>query len=200
MNKFIPQRSPIEQLRRKLRNWYIPAFQGNCLYPIAMRPMIEMLSKQNHKDKLVGCEIGSFRGWNAFNILHYLPIKKLYLVDLYDTYSEYKMQTEPKDNLRACKKHLKKYKDKVVFVKKLSDDAVDDVPNDLDFCYIDANHSYKYVKNDIKNYYPKIKKGGYIGGHDFHVSAIGLIRAVLEFVDKEGLELEGYPRDWWVKK
>jgi len=199
MNNFIPRRSPIEQMRRKLKNWYIPAFQGNCLYPIAMRPMIEMLSKQKHDHKLVGCEIGSFRGWNAFNILHYLPIEKLYLVDLYGQYPGYKMQTEPDDNLIACKKHLKKYKDKVVFIKKLSEDAVDDVP-ELDFCYIDANHSYEYVKKDINLYYPKIKKGGYIGGHDFHISALGVVTAVLEFVKANNLDLQGYPRDWWVKK
>jgi len=199
MNKFIPKRNPVEKLRRKLRNWYIPAFQGNCLYPIAMRPMTEMLSRKQHDHKLVGCEIGSFRGWNAYNILHYLPMEKLYVVDLYNTYPGYKIDTEPDDNFRACKKHLKKFKDKVVFVKKLSEDAVDDVP-ELDFCYIDANHSYKYVKNDIKLYYPKIKQGGYIGGHDFHINAVGVIRAVLEFVDENKLELEGYPRDWWVKK
>jgi len=94
---------------------------------------------------------------------------------------------------------LYKYKDKIVFIKKLSEDAVNDVP-ELDFCYIDANHSYDYVKKDIELYYPKIKQGGFIGGHDFHISALGVVRAVLEFVDKEGLELEGYPRDWWVKK
>ena len=197
---FVPQRSPVEKFRRSIRNWYVPAFQGNCLYPIAMRPMIEMLSRQKHQHKLVGCEIGTFRGWNAFNMLHYLPIEKLYLIDLYDEYPGYGMQSPPNENFEACKKHLKKYKDKVVFVKKLSDDAVNDVPNDLDFCYIDANHSYKYVKNDIKNYYPKIKKGGYIGGHDFHISALGVIIAVLEFVKANNLDLQGYPRDWWVKK
>lgn len=200
MNNFIPKRSPIEQIRRKMRNWYVPAFQGNCLYPIAMRPMIEMLSRQKHDHKLVGCEIGSFRGWNAFNILHYLPIEKLYLVDIYDNHPSYKMQTEPADNFKACKKHLRKYKDKVIFVKKLSEDAVNDVPDNLDFCYIDANHSYEYVKKDIENYYPKIKKDGYIGGHDFHISDLGVIIAVLEFVNEKGLVLEGYPRDWWVKK
>jgi len=200
MNDFVPKRSPVELLRRRLRNWYIPTFQGNCLYPIAMRPMIDMLSRQKHDHKLVGCEIGSFRGWNAFNILHYLPIEKLYLIDLYGKYPGYKMQTDPDDNLIACKKHLKKYKDKVVFVKKLSEDAVKDIPDDLDFCYIDANHSYNYVKKDIELYYPKIKKGGYLGGHDFHINALGVITAVLEFVEANNLDLRGYPRDWWVKK
>jgi len=196
---FIPQRNPVEKLRRRLRNWYVPAFQGNCLYPIAMRPMIEMLRRKNYDYSLIGAEIGTFRGWNAFNILHYLPIEKLYIIDPYEDCESYKMQTKPEDNLRACKKHLRKYRDKVIFVKKLSEDAVEDIPQ-LDFLYIDGNHSYDYVKKDIELYYPKIKKGGYIGGHDFHISAVGVVKAVLEFTEKHNKELEGYPRDWWVKK
>ena len=200
MNKiFIPQRSPFENLRRKLVNWYIPAFQGNCIYPLAMRPMIEMISQQKNDHRLVGCEIGVYRGWNAFNMLKYLPIEQLYLVDPYEGCESYKMETDPKDNLKACRKHLRKYMDKVVFVKKLSEEAIDDIP-EIDFCYIDANHSYEYVKKDINLYYPKIKKEGYIGGHDFHINDIGVIHAVLEFGKENNLELQGFPRDWWVKK
>lgn len=196
---FIPKRNPFDKLRRKLVNWYIPAFQGNCIYPIAMRPMIEMLSQQSHHHDLVGCEIGVYRGWNAFNMLHYLPIDKLYLIDPYENSESYKMKTDPKDNLKACRRHLSKFSDKIVFIKKLSEDAVDNIPK-LDFCYIDANHSYKHVKKDIELYYPKIKKGGFIGGHDFHINDIGVIYAVLEFVKENNLELQGFPRDWWIKK
>jgi predicted O-methyltransferase YrrM len=36
----------------------------------------------------------------------------------------------------------------------------------LDFVFIDADHSYEAVKNDIMHWYPKIKLKGIIGGHD----------------------------------
>ncbi len=39
--------------------------------------------------------------------------------------------------------------------------------NSLDFVFIDANHNYEFVKKDIEAWLPKIKKGGYIGGHDY---------------------------------
>jgi cephalosporin hydroxylase len=39
--------------------------------------------------------------------------------------------------------------------------------NSLDFVFIDANHIYDFVKNDILSWLPKVKKGGYIGGHDY---------------------------------
>jgi len=37
----------------------------------------------------------------------------------------------------------------------------------LEFVFIDGAHDYTSVLNDIKAWYPKIKKGGYIGGHDY---------------------------------
>jgi hypothetical protein len=39
--------------------------------------------------------------------------------------------------------------------------------NSLDFVFIDADHSYKNLKNDILCWLPKIKKGGIISGHDY---------------------------------
>lgn len=37
----------------------------------------------------------------------------------------------------------------------------------LDFVFIDASHVYDEVTKDISCWYPKIKKGGIIAGHDF---------------------------------
>ncbi len=37
----------------------------------------------------------------------------------------------------------------------------------LDAVFIDANHTYESVKEDIAAWYPKVKKGGYIAGHDY---------------------------------
>lgn len=46
--------------------------------------------------------------------------------------------------------------------------AVDAYPdNYFDFVYIDGDHSYKGAKSDLRNYYPKVKRGGVIAGHDY---------------------------------
>lgn len=37
----------------------------------------------------------------------------------------------------------------------------------LDVVFIDAGHSYEAVKADILAWYPKVKRGGYIAGHDY---------------------------------
>ena len=50
----------------------------------------------------------------------------------------------------------------------------------LDFVFIDAAHDYFNVKNDILAWYPKIKKGGFIGGHDYAGNFPGVNQAVEE--------------------
>ena len=36
-----------------------------------------------------------------------------------------------------------------------------------DAIYIDANHTYEAAKQDIELWYPKVRKGGMICGHDY---------------------------------
>lgn len=38
----------------------------------------------------------------------------------------------------------------------------------VDFVFIDANHTYEFVRDDINAWLPKIKPGGIIAGHDYN--------------------------------
>lgn len=40
--------------------------------------------------------------------------------------------------------------------------------NSLDFVLIDASHEYEDIKNDILAWYPKVKIGGVLAGHDYY--------------------------------
>jgi len=51
--------------------------------------------------------------------------------------------------------------------------------NSLNFVFIDAAHDYDSVSKDLKAWYPKIKPGGIISGHDYGWE--GVNRAVKEF-------------------
>ena len=52
----------------------------------------------------------------------------------------------------------------------------------LDVVFIDLDHSYEAVKEDIKLWLPKVKKGGYIAGDDYHPNWKGVIQAVDELL------------------
>lgn len=54
------------------------------------------------------------------------------------------------------------------FIPSLTVDAALSWPNnDIDFLYIDADHSYESVMDDLKAWWPLVKKGGIIAGDDY---------------------------------
>ncbi len=57
----------------------------------------------------------------------------------------------------------------------------------FDYIYIDANHKEKFVAQDIKMWWPKVKKGGIFAGHDFTTINYGVKRAVRAFVKNNKL-------------
>jgi len=50
----------------------------------------------------------------------------------------------------------------------------------LDFVFLDAAHDYENVKADIVAWRPKVKSGGYLGGHDYQLLFPGVMKAVQE--------------------
>ncbi len=154
------------------------------------RPITKYILKKYSSNNIIGVEIGVQYGLNVKTMLMLLPIKKMYLIDPY----------EDEDVFIDAKKTLRKFRSKIEFIRKKSIDAVSDIPNNLDFIYIDGSHKYEDVKRDIELYFPKIKNGGILGGHDFWGNQIGVCKAVLEFANKNNLKLYGKFTDWWIIK
>jgi hypothetical protein len=78
-------------------------------------------------------------------------------------------------------------------------DAAPLVPDGwADFVFIDAAHSYEAVRDDIADWLPKVAPGGWFGGHDYHKSWPGVIRAVDQAFGSAGVDLlDGYI---WARK
>jgi hypothetical protein len=54
----------------------------------------------------------------------------------------------------------------------------------VDFCFIDGDHRYASVMADLQAWWPKIKPGGVLAGHDYRQSApwlLGVTPAVHDF-------------------
>jgi hypothetical protein len=159
------------------------------------------------KDKkdLVGVEIGLNLGYNAKNILENLDIKTLYCIDPYLPYEGF--SKEKVDNWKNIMYSGFKGKyDNVVIIEKTSSEAYMEIPNELDFVYIDGGHIYSTVFSDLFMYHTKIKNGGLLCGDNFEFIFVRC--AVYDFVvftKKSTVLLSGIGEnkdcnsiDWWI--
>lgn len=54
-----------------------------------------------------------------------------------------------------------------IFINKTTDDAFNDIPNNVDLVFVDASHVPAQMIQDIKNYSEKLKDGGVLVGHEY---------------------------------
>jgi len=150
-------------------------------------------------------EIGVHLGGFSRFLLDNLNPQKLHLIDPFENaidpisqqaiYNELQIKTVYSDE--RCLNEVKKLlsneieQDIVSINRKLSNEALSDYEDEsLDFVYIDACHLYESVRWDLENYIHKVKKGGYIGGHDYFPHAdFGVIKAIDEFCANNDYEI-----------
>lgn len=188
----------------KMKKFIPDTISTHVFHTNHIRPMLKFCINHFKDKKIVGCEIGVHDGKHVYNMLYHLNTEKVYLVDSWTQYKGYVNHVDIIDELNAayesCKKRLEPFGDRAVYIKKLSHEAVHDIKEKLDFCYLDANHQYEYVKRDLDLYWGLMKKGGIFGGHDFCSSEPNATRAILEFADKYELKIHGHGADWWAFK
>ncbi len=164
------------------------------------REAVKFAKKYFHGKKIIAVEIGVFFGYNARDINKDLNILKFYLIDPYEKYENYK-NDGAYNLLEKAKKNAHKINKKknIIWIEEFSEKAINKIDEKIDFLYIDGNHEYKYVKKDLELYWNKIKKGGIMAGHD--IECLGVSKALLEFANKQNLEIRfGDRRDWWIIK
>lgn len=85
------------------------------------------------------------------------------------------------DRVAKQKQIAAMFPDRATLINKSSVEASAMVKHgSLDFVFIDAGHGYHSVLADIRAWKPKVKKGGWIMGHDYHPSHPGVMIAVQE--------------------
>lgn len=140
-------------------------------------------------------EIGSHLGESSTIFLGFDQIKKIYCVDPWNQnpiYEEIFNERLEKFLLnRRCQK-----------IKAMSSQANKTfLDNSIDMIYIDGNHDYEYVSEDIKLWYPKIVTEGIIAGHDYTNDHPGTKKAIDEFIQIYNLKLQTFiDSSWYVIK
>ena len=173
----------------------------------------QTIAKRIQKNKnVVVAEIGVLEGELTKMILDNHSNVTYIQVDRWHVYSEEEQAREnnspmsfrqqkyfddaKKNNFQNIEKHIKR-------VKIIEDDSVNaanQIENEtIDICFIDAAHSYIGVTNDITAWFPKVKKNGWIGGHDIDRESV--MNAVHDFFkDKDYCVFCDKNNTWWVRK
>jgi predicted O-methyltransferase YrrM len=132
------------------------------------RYYLDWLIKE-HNIKVIA-EVGVRDGRTTFYLLEQNPDLVIYAID--KSISEF-YNNEIKQ----------RYGNRLIPIEALSTDGAKRIlDNSLDLVFIDADHSYEWVKKDIAAYKPKLKKGGWLTGHD--IDFPGVNRAVNEVIVK----------------
>ena len=140
----------------------------------------------------VGVEVGVKEGKFSAHLLRTFPKLRMIGVDPYEvqpTSDEMGYQTYSDWSFSGIMKQLQSnlgpYQDRFELVRKYSAEAAVDVEDEsVDFVFIDAQHTYRGVRDDIELWSKKIRPGGVLCGHDYDFTRprfADVIRAVDEF-------------------
>jgi len=131
---------------------------------------------------LVGAEIGVWDGKLSSWLLHMAPLLTLYMVDRWapvkpDSRYGKSGSIVARKSKRELIVAMRKAQARVFFANGVhrarviqgeSRIVAYQLPNEvLDFVFIDADHTFGGVTEDLVAWHAKVKRGGWIGGHDW---------------------------------
>lgn len=120
----------------------------------SVRPSFMFLLNEIPEGKIKAVEVGTAKGENAAKMFDYCDRLELTGVDI--------EKTKEMDIV------LDKYKERIKFLHNSSVNAAKSFPdNYFDYVYIDGAHDEENVYKDVVAWYPKLRMGGIMAGHDW---------------------------------
>jgi len=118
-----------------------------------------------------GAEIGVFKGQFSKEILSRWE-GTLYMVDVWrplgNEYDDASNHSAHINSFAETMNSIDGFEDRAIMIRTQSKKASEIFADEsLDFVYIDANHAYDFVVEDLNLWFPKLKKGGIFSGHDY---------------------------------
>lgn len=167
------------------------------LYAMHTRTDIGFLLKA--EGKTIGAELGVQKGGFFDEMIGKWQIADTYtFVDLWAPQENYRDganvdQSEQnaymEESMGKADKHIKQgHLKKIDLCRNFTVNCVHNYPDEhFDFIYVDARHDYKGVLVDLQTWWPKLKHGGIMGGHDY------IIQAELDHINRN---YRGPKEDW----
>jgi hypothetical protein len=148
----------------------------NKIPKLKVREDFPILIKQMGYKKI--CEVGVNKG-DFLLMLSLAAPDHLVGVDVWDKYDKeayasvpHYHEVYPHDKNKIWREQVQAWAERtdlnVEIIVNLSVEAAKQFEDDyFDFVYIDATHSYEEVTKDLNAWYPKVRKGGMLAGHDY---------------------------------
>lgn len=117
-----------------------------------------------------GAEIGVQNGDYSEVLCKANPSAKIYSIDGWRHYKGYHFittQAQQDANREVALARLAPYPKNIIIRKDSLEAAREMKPRSLDFVYIDANHDYEHVTEDLTAWSAVVKRGGIVSGHDY---------------------------------
>ncbi len=193
---------PFDQRIKLISEWVNSSQRGSELQLPTLNSRDEF-GKLLNSFGLVGeaVEIGVLRGefsrvlldsWNGTRLHLVDPWRKIATgyVDIHNL-----PDLEHEECLKQTLKNLAPHAGRFAIHRSLSCETVRNFADDsLDFIYIDANHETSAVLQDLQAWFPKLRKGGILAGHDFldgelPEGSFGVKSAVTQFAHERRLAI-----------
>ena len=167
---------------------------GGLYYGVFSRLIQEFNAK-------VTAEVGCGYGQHSKQILRDTNVSKHYMIDQYKFYpndgfsegikniqSTQTLDEKFDDFCIIVQNQVLEFGDRCTFIHKPSIEASKDVSdNSLDAIFVDANHEFKYVLEDLYAWWDKVKPGGVMAGDDYWMNDVK--RAVHFFATDKNVEV-----------
>lgn len=126
-----------------------------------------------------GAEIGILRGKTLFALLGSIPDLTMFAIDQWkhislrqdenaETYTDYDMRSL---EILVSNK-ARTFGNRCFILKGDSVEMAGRAPSDLDFVFIDGDHTEAGLERDLRAWVPKVRASGYVLGHDCHWSTV----------------------------
>lgn len=185
----------VDKVVDKAFSW-IPGLTNRKELAFLFNDVMDVIKNSKHCVRIL--EIGTWYGRSAYVLASAINIVTVITEDC----KLFCLDNWSKDNVDA-KFMRENFDEKVrksfpelitILMEGSTNDYVDNFrENYFDFIFIDGDHSYEAVINDLIKWYPKLRNGGHIIGHDFRrTQPDRVMKAVCEFFGKGNFT--------WIKK
>ncbi len=154
----------------------------------------------------IGAEIGVWEGDFSQQALDGCSPTKLYLVDPWEKNND---KTNAGSTVARSQTEIDAVHDAVaerfagderveIIRQRSADAAIALRGTEFDWVYVDGDHSYQAVAEDLAAWWQNVKPGGVLSGHDMNKEGVRI--AVLEFIIRHDLPLDVIGKNYAMRK